>query len=92
MKVTKFLKLVEIKRMARVPYATVTDWIEVGHPIAGLLPSIDLALPGKRHSYRVRAEDWEAFQAKLSTPPRAKNKTTPMHRPVSSKAEGPFSY
>ena len=67
------LKPIQIKRAARVPYLTVISWLTVGHPQAGILPSIDLAPSGKRHSYRVRLEDWQAFLAKLQTAPRGES-------------------
>src|SRR5262245_16423599 len=76
-----FFKPADIKRMARVPYATVIGWLTVGHPRAGILPSIDLATTGKRHSYRVRREDWEAFLARLQTAPRERQRARPLPRP-----------
>lgn len=38
-----YLKPIEIKRMARVPYSTVILWIEVGHERAGKLPAVDFS-------------------------------------------------
>src|SRR5262245_52465977 len=89
-----FLKPVDIKRMARVPYATVIGWLTVGHPRAGLLPSIDLATTGKRHSYRVRREDWEAFLARLQTVPRVRQRARPQPRPAAAQdgKNGMFRY
>ena len=66
----KLLKPAEIKRIARVAYRTVLRWIEVGHPRAGVLASLDLADRGHRHSYRIRYEDWKSFQKKLLTQPK----------------------
>jgi len=77
-----FLKPVDIKRLARVPYATVIGWLTVGHPRAGVLPSLDLATTGKRHSYRVRRADWEAFLARLQTVPRERQRARPLPRPA----------
>ncbi|HKB42313.1 MAG TPA: hypothetical protein VKD72_38155 [Gemmataceae bacterium] len=77
-----FLKPVDIKRLARVPYATVISWLTVGHPRAGVLPSLDLATTGKRHSYRVRRADWEAFLARLQTVPRQRPGPRPLPRPA----------
>jgi hypothetical protein len=61
------LKPIDIKRQARVPYKTVIGWLQEGHPQAGLLPSIDFAGSGRRHSYRIRRDDWEAFLARLNS-------------------------
>ena len=80
------LKPMDIKRLARVPYTTVIGWLTIGHPRAGILPSIDLATTGKRHSYRIRREDWEAFLARLQTVPRERQRSSPMPRPVSGGA------
>src|SRR5438270_13760282 len=77
-----FLKPMEIKKLARVPYATVLGWLTVGHPRAGVLPSIDLAQTGKRHSYRIRRDDWEAFLARLQTAPREQQGAKPLQRPT----------
>jgi hypothetical protein len=83
----------ELKRLARVPYQSVIRWIEVGHPRAGILPSIDLAETGKRHSYRVRLEDWLAFAAKLTTEPRTRRPATPPARPTQTPGStGTFRY
>ena len=88
----QFLKLAEIKRIARVPYKTVTKWITVGHARAGILPSIDLAETGKRHSYRIRPEDWELFQQKLRSPAQTRRQpSTPPPRPR-DKSKGRFDY
>jgi hypothetical protein len=84
------LRPIDIRRIARVPYRTVIKWIEVGHPRAGLLPSIDFAATRKRHSYRIRPSDWEAFQAKLTTEPRARRTTEPMPRPL--RTTGPIRF
>jgi hypothetical protein len=91
---TDLLKPVEIKRLARVPYATVTGWLTVGHPRAGVLPSIDLAETGKRHSYRVRRADWEAFLARLQTVPKERQRAQPLPRPkaAQSNGKGMFDY
>jgi len=62
-----FLKPMDIRRLARVPYTTVLSWLMVGHPRAGILRSVDLAQTGKRHSFRVSHEDWEVFLHKLQT-------------------------
>ena len=88
------LKPMDIKRLARVPYATVIAWLTVGHPRAGLLPSIDLAETGKRHSYRIRREDWEAFLARLQTVPRGRQRATPLPRPSTARdvKKGMFRY
>src|SRR3954471_6501709 len=75
------LKPMDIKTLARAPYATVIGWLTTGHPRAGILPSIDLAETGKRHSYRVKVEDWEAFLAKLRTVPRERLRSRPQPRP-----------
>ena len=69
------MKPSDIRREARVPYLTVLKWLTVGHPRAGMLPSIDLAETRKRHSYRIRREDWVAFQARLQTPEPVKQTT-----------------
>ncbi len=49
---TQFLKPMDIKRLARVPYTTVIRWLTVGHPRAGILPSIDLAEAIRRANRR----------------------------------------
>src|SRR4051794_15770777 len=88
-----FLKPMDIKRQARVPYETVIQWITVGHPRAGLLPSVDLSTDRKRHSFRVRPEDWEAFLARLQTLPRERQQSAPPPRPsTASKSSGSFRY
>jgi hypothetical protein len=76
----------DIKRLARVPYATVIGWLTVGHPRAGVLPSIDLGTTGKRHSYRIRRADWEAFLTRLQTTPRERQRPSPL--PLPSAAGG----
>jgi hypothetical protein len=88
------LKPMDIKRLARVPYDTVISWLTTGHPRAGILPSIDLAVPGKRHSFRVRWEDWQAFLSRLATVPRARQQPKPLPRPeaTESKGKGMFRY
>ena len=80
---TALYKPMDVKRLARVPYTTVIAWLTVGHPRGGVLPSIDLGGAGKRHSYRIRREDWELFLARLQTVPRAQQRTSPMPRPES---------
>src|SRR5262249_14631771 len=76
------LKPMDIKRLAQVPYQTVLGWLTTGHLRAGILPSIDLAAPSKRHSYRIRMEDWKAFLARLQTVPRERQqKVKPLPRP-----------
>jgi len=84
----------EIKRAARVPYLTVVRWLTVGHPRAGVLPSIDLAETGKRHSYRIRREDWEAFLGRLQAVPKERQRAgNPLPRPPSVKTgKGMFNY
>lgn len=87
------LKPMDIKRMAHVPYSTVLRWLTVGHPRAGILPSIDLAETGKRHSYRVRVEDLEAFLARLQTLPRERQQAPPLPRPQPAHGKkGMFRY
>ena len=89
----RLLKPMDIKREARVPYETVIHWLTVGHPRAGILPSVDLSATRKRHSYRIQHEDWEAFLAKLQTLPREKQQASPPPRPpVASKSSGSFRY
>ncbi len=83
-----FLKPMDIKRMARVPYATVVEWLTVGHPRAGVLPSIDLAETGKRHSYRIRPEDWQAFLTRLQTVPRVRLPASPLPRSAADQDQG----
>ena len=70
------LKPIDVKKMARVPYMTILRWLTLGHPRAGVLASIDLAEHGKRHSYRIRVEDWEAFQQRLRTQNAALDETS----------------
>ena len=84
----------DIKRLIRVPYATVIKWLTTGHPRAGVLPSIDLAETGKRHSFRVRMEDWEVFLRKLQTAPRERQLPKPLPRPstIRGKQSGMFRY
>ena len=77
------LKPMDIKKLARVPYTTVLGWLTVGHHRAGILPSIDLGGTGKRHSYRIKREDWEAFLARLQTVPRERQQARPQPRPES---------
>ena len=86
------LKPMDIKRLARVPYATVIGWLTTGHPRAGVLPSVDLAEAGKRHSYRVRREVWAAFLARLQTAPRERQRAAPLPRPATLKNKGLFRY
>jgi hypothetical protein len=75
------LKPMDIKRQARVPYRTVIDWIEHGHPRAGLLPSINLAPAAGRRSYRIRPADWEAFLVRLQTLPAEPRPSAPEQPP-----------
>src|SRR5438874_991342 len=88
------LKPMDIKRMARVPYGTVIGWLTVGHPRAGILSSIDLAVTNKRHSYRIHPEDWRAFLAKLQTVPKERQRARPLPRPatVDGNKNGMFHY
>jgi hypothetical protein len=88
------LKPMDLKRMARVPYETVTRWLTDGHPRAGLLPSIDLGATGKRHSYRIRLEDWEAFLVRLRTAPREQQRAEPLPPPakLQGNKKGMFRY
>jgi hypothetical protein len=88
------LKPMDLKRLARVPYATVIGWLTVGHPRAGILPSIDLAETGKRHSFRIRPQDWQAFLLKLQTMPKERQQARPLPRPstVSNGTPGMFCY
>ena len=88
----QLLKPADIKRMARIPYTTVIKWITTGHPRAGILPSIDLAETGKRHSYRIRPQDWEAFQEKLRSPARKRRQISSPPPCPRSKSEGRFKY
>ena len=77
-----FLRPIDIKRQLKVPYETVVSWLTVGHPRAGILPSIDLAHPGKRHSFRILKEDLQAFLFKLTTSTREKTKTKPLSKKI----------
>lgn len=88
------LKPMDIKRLARVPYATVIRWLTAGHPRAGILPSVDFAESGKRHSYRIRLEDWAAFLARLQTQPKERQRARPLPRPSKLKktSQGMFRY
>ncbi|MBM4073137.1 MAG: hypothetical protein FJ271_30075 [Planctomycetes bacterium] len=89
-----WLKPMDIKRLARVPYATVIGWLTVGHPRAGILASVDLAETGRRHSFRIRREDWEAFLARLHTAPKVRQpaKPLPCPGPVYGGKNGMFRY
>ena len=89
-----YLKPMDIKQLARVPYSTVIFWLTVGHPRAGVLPSIDFATTGKRHSFRVRLQDWEAFLVRLQTVPKKRQQLKPLPRPstVKDKKNGMFHY
>lgn len=82
-------KPMDLKKLARVPYSTVIGWLTTGHPRAGILPSIDLAAPGKRHSFRIRRTDWEAFLARLQTVPKERQQTRPLQRPSTLKDNKP---
>jgi hypothetical protein len=91
-----YLKPMDIRRQARVPYETVIWWIEVGHPRAGKLDAIDFSTRGKRRSYRIKPEDWEAFQEKLRSPAQTRQQHSrppprPPPRPV-GKSKGGFDY
>jgi hypothetical protein len=88
------LKPMDLKRLARVPYETVIRWLTTGHPRAGVLPSIDLAETGKRHSYRVRRGDWESFLARLQTVPRERQRARPLPPPeaTGTNGKGMFHY
>lgn len=89
----RFLKPMDIKRQARVPYETVIHWLTVGHPRAGVLPSVDLAPNRKRHSFRIRPEDWASFLARLQTAPRERRRPSPPPRPsTASKSSRLFRY
>jgi hypothetical protein len=89
----EFLKPMDIKRLARVPYATVIAWLTTGHPRAGVLPSIDFAETGRRHSFRVRRQDWETFLERLRTMPRERQQPKPLPRPSTVKNKnGMFRY
>jgi hypothetical protein len=90
----RLLKPMDIKRMARVPYTTVVGWLTIGHPRAGILPSIDLAEPGKRHSFRIRWEDWQTFLTRLKTVPRERQQARPLPRPEATQTnrKGMFRY
>lgn len=80
--------------MARVPYDTVITWLTIGHPCAGILASIDLAEPGKRHSFRIRWQDWQTFLNRLKTVPRERQQARPLPRPeaIEIKGKGMFRY
>jgi hypothetical protein len=84
----------DIKRFARVPFETVIGWLTVGHRRAGVLLSIDLAGAGKRHSYRIRREDWATFVARLQTVPRERQRARPQPRPAAGqdRRKGMFRY
>src|SRR5687768_10183386 len=88
------LKPMDIRKLARVPYSTVIGWLTVGHPRAGILPSVDLAAAGKRHSYRIKVADWEAFLAKLQTTPKQRQRARPLPRSPAArdKQKGMFRY
>lgn len=90
----EYLKPIDVKRAARVPYSAVIRWLTVGHPRAGILPSIDFAETAKRHSYRIRLEDWHDFQKKLMTKPRERRSADPPPRPRQRKSgrTGMFRY
>jgi hypothetical protein len=72
----------------------VISWLTVGHPRAGVLPSIDLASTNKRHSFRIRPEDWITFLAKLRATPRVPSQATPPGRPtpIARSPNGMFRY
>lgn len=87
------LRPIDIKRQARIPYRTVIDWLEVGHPRAGVLPSVNLSASAKRKSYRIKAEDWEEFLTRLQTEPRTERPASPVPRSAAEpKSDGMFSY
>jgi hypothetical protein len=66
----------------------VIGWLTTGHPRAGVLPSVDLAERGKRHSYRIRQEDWEAFLTRLQTVPRERQQARPLPRSETTETNG----
>ena len=86
----QLLKPMDIKRQARVPYETIIQWLTIGHPRAGLLPSFDLSATKKRHSYRIRPEDWEAFLARLQTLPKERRRFSPQPLPSVASKNGRF--
>ena len=90
----RLLKPMDIKRMARVPYDTVITWLTIGHPRAGTLASIDLAEPGKRHSFRISWADWQAFLNRLKTVPGERQQARPLPRPEANETQskGMFRY
>jgi hypothetical protein len=87
------MRPIDIKRQARVPYRTVIGWLTVGHPRAGLLPSVNLG-GGRRNSYRVRVEDWEQFLVRLQTESRSRQPASPEPRPqpAAGRRAGLFRY
>jgi hypothetical protein len=82
----------DLRRLARVPYARVISWLTVGHSRAGILPSIDLAETGKRHSFRIRQQDWQTFVLKLQTTPMERQRARPRPSTVSNSTNGMFRY
>ena len=86
------LKPIEFKRLARLPYQTGIRWIEVGHARAGVLPSIDRAEPGKRHSYRIRVENREGFHLRLTMTPNAVLASRPVPPPTARPAGDAFRW
>jgi hypothetical protein len=87
-----FLKPMDIRHQGRFPYETVIRWIEVGHPRVGKLRAIDFSEPGKRRSYRIKPEDWEDFQQKLSCPEQTRQEhSSPPPRPHGN-SKGGFDY
>jgi hypothetical protein len=89
---TVLLKPMDIKKLARVPYSTVIGWLTTGHPRAGILASVDLAATGKRHSYRIKWEDWEAFLTRLQTAPKERQRSKPLPRSSLVENNGMFHY
>jgi hypothetical protein len=87
-----YLKPIEIRRQARVPYEAVIGWIEVGHPRAGKLPAVDFSERGKRRSYRIRPEDWEVFQEKLKGPAQTRQQPSSTPPRPRDKSKGRFNY
>ena len=88
----RWLKPVDIKRIAGVPYKTVVAWLTSGHSRAGVLPSVDLANDGKRHSYRIRPKDWEQFQVRLRTRQSSTTEQLPTTTAGRRQKKGPGSF
>jgi len=88
----RWLKPVDIKRITGVPYKTVVAWLTSGHSRAGVLPSVDLANDGKRHSYRIRPKDWEQFQVRLRTRQSSTTEQLPTTTAGRRQKKGPGSF